>query len=367
MGEEVYLDYNATAPLRAQAREAAMRALDTLGNPSSVHGCGRRAHDLLETAREEVASLAEVAPHDVTFTSGGTEANHLALHGTGRRRILVSAVEHPSVLTAVPGATVIAVDGDGRVDPDRLDHDLGDSDEPALVSVMAANNETGVIQPLSAIADVVHRRGALLHVDAVQAAGKMPLGEIDADLMTLSGHKLGGPAGAGALVRRSDVALSAMLRGGGQEQGLRAGTEGLPAIVGFGAAARACRTDDPDAWRARRDSLEARLVASTPRAVIVGRDVERLPNTTAVALPGASAETLVMAFDLAGVAVSAGSACSSGKVGASHVLLAMGRQDIAERTIRVSQGWATRDDDIDRFLEAWATIERRLGSGRDAA
>ena len=367
MSHQVYLDYNATAPLRAEAREAALDALDTIGNPSSVHGFGRRARAILETAREEVAALAGVAPRLVTFTSGGTEANHLALNGTGRRRIAVSAVEHPSVLNAASHATVVAVDAMGRVDPGELDRVLAGGDGPALISVMAANNETGVVQPLATIAEVARRHGALLHVDAVQAAGKLPLGDIDADLLTLSGHKIGGPAGAGALIRKNDIPLAAIVVGGGQEFGLRAGTENLAAIAGFGAAARAGAMDDVAAWHARRDGLESRVLAATPEAVVVAQAAERLSNTTAVALPGVSAQTLVMAFDLAGIAVSAGSACSSGKVGASHVLLAMGRKELAERTLRVSHGWATTDRDIDRFLEAWTTIARRLGSGRDAA
>jgi cysteine desulfurase len=367
MNVQVYLDYNATAPLRPEARDAALRALDAVGNPSSVHGFGRRARALLETAREEVAALAGVVPRLVTFTSGGTEANHLALAGAGRRRVVVSAIEHPSVLRARDEAEVIPVDARGVVDTDALGGMLAEGGEPALVSVMAANNETGVIQPVEAIAEVARVYGAIVHVDAVQAAGKLPIDKIEADLITLSGHKIGGPAGAGALIRRSDTALSAWLRGGGQETGLRSGTEGLAAIAGFGAAARACRADDLAAWRRRRDDLEAGVLASTPRAVLVADDAARLANTTALAMPQVAAETLVMAFDLAGVAVSAGSACSSGKVAASHVLLAMGRGDIAGQAIRVSHGWATTDRDIERFLTVWREIDRRLGSGRDAA
>ena len=367
MIDHIYLDYNATAPLRPEARDAAMRALDVVGNPSSVHGFGRRARALLETARDDVAALVGVAPRLITFTSGGTEANSLALRGVGSRRILVSAVEHPSVLEAHRDADIIPVDGNGLVNVDALDLLLEEHDGPALVAVMVANNETGVIEPLGAIADVVRRHDALLLVDAVQAAGKLPLGEIDADMMTLSGHKIGGPAGAGALVRKTDTALNASLRGGGQETGLRAGTESLAAIAGFGAAARACLADDVIAWRRRRDVLEAGILAAAPDAVIVAGNAERLANTTAVSMGHVSAETLVMAFDLAGVAVSAGSACSSGKVAASHVLLAMGRGDAAGHAIRVSHGWATSDDDIERFLTVWADIYRRLGSGRDAA
>jgi cysteine desulfurase len=367
MSDQVYLDYNATAPLRPEAREAVLRALDSTGNSSSVHGFGRSARALLETAREEVAALAGVASRLVTFTSGGTEANHLALHGTSCRRVMVSAVEHPSVLKARNDAEVVPVDTEGRVDPDELERLMAAGEGLVLVSVMAANNETGVVQPLADIAAVVRRHGGVLHVDAVQAAGKLPLSELDADLITLSGHKIGGPMGAGALVRKTELPLTAVVRGGGQELGLRSGTESLPAIAGFGAAARACLGDDLETWRQRRERLENGLLKAAPHAAIIARGAERLPNTTAVAHPGITAETMVMAFDLAGVALSAGSACSSGKVAASHVLLAMGRDDIAARTIRISHGWATTDRDIERCLEVWSDIDRRLGSGRDAA
>ena len=367
MTSRVYLDYNATAPLRPQARDAVMAALETTGNPSSVHGFGRHARALLEAAREEVAALAGVAPRLVTFTSGGTEANQTALNGMSVDRVLVSAVEHPSVLKARDGVTVIPVDGEGRVEPARLEALLAAGQGQALVSVMAANNETGVIQPMDEIAAVVRRHDALLHVDAVQAAGKLPLDEIDADFMTLSGHKLGGPAGAGALVRKRDLPLQPLMRGGGQELGLRAGTEALAAIAGFGASARVCLDDDLVSWQRRRDRLEAGVLTLTPDAVVLAQSAARLANTSAIAMPGAGAETLVMAFDLDGIAVSAGSACSSGKVGPSHVLAAMGRDDIAASAVRVSHGWATQDEDIEQFLAMWADIARRLGGGQHAA
>ncbi|MEM7121818.1 MAG: cysteine desulfurase family protein [Pseudomonadota bacterium] len=367
MTPSVYLDYNATAPLRHEARDAVLASLEVTGNPSSVHGFGRAARSILETAREEVAALAGVAPRLVTFTSGGTEANQMALNGLAVERVLISAVEHPSVLKACDNPTIIPVDDAGRVDPDALDTLLAAGQGRALLSVMAANNETGVIQPLADIANVAHRHDAVLHVDTVQAAGKLDLDAIDADLMTLSGHKLGGPAGAGALVRKRELQLRPLMRGGGQELGLRAGTEPLSAIAGFGAAARACLDDDVTSWRSRRDRLEANVMASTTSAAVVAGDVDRLANTSALAMPGVGAETLVMAFDLAGVAVSAGSACSSGKVGPSHVLTAMGRDDIAANTVRISHGWATTDHDIDVFLAAWTDIARRLGGGQHAA
>ena len=367
MTDQVYLDYNATAPLRPEAREAVLAALDRVGNPSSVHGYGRRARDLLETARENVAQLAGVASRLVTFTSGGTEANHLAFHGTNCQRYIACAVEHPSVLKARDAVDIVRVDEHGIIDLGSLDRMLTDVEGRALVSVMAANNETGVVQPIAAVAEIVRRHGAILHVDAVQAVGKLPLDGLDADLMTLSGHKIGGPPGAGALIRKSDLPVTASQRGGGQELGLRSGTESLPAIAGFGAAARACQSDDLQAWRRRRDKIETETFRSVPGTVVLANDAERLANTTCVAMPGVSAETLVMTFDLQGVAISAGSACSSGKVTASHVLIAMGRADIADQAIRVSHGWATTDRDIDRFLSVWVDVDKRLGSGRNAA
>ena len=362
-----YLDHNATSPLRAEAREAALAAMALGANPSSVHREGRLARALVEDAREAVAALAGAAARETVFTSGGTEANDLALRGCGRRRLLVSAVEHPSVLEAAPDARRLPVDGDGRVDLGALEAALADEGGPALVSVMAANNETGVVQPLGDVLRLARRHGALVHCDAVQAAGRIGGDWAGADLIALSGHKLGGLQGAGALVVRGGVRLEARLRGGGQELGRRAGTEAAPALAAFGAACLAARGDDPERLRLLRDDLEARLLAAAPGAVVLGAGVPRLPNTTAIAHPAVDAETAVMSLDLAGVAVSAGAACSSGKMAASHVAMAMGRGDLARRAVRFSLGRSTTAAECDRAVEAWAALHRRLAERRHAA
>ncbi|MFZ3238338.1 MAG: cysteine desulfurase family protein [Stellaceae bacterium] len=361
---ETYLDWNATAPLRPEAAAAVAAALARCGNPSSVHRWGRQARNMIERGRAAVAALVGASPAGLVFVSGGTEANHLALLGAGRERVLVSAVEHDSVLRACPEAERIPVDRNGLVDLAGLSELLAGDDRPAVVSVMLANNETGVVQPAAEIAAVAHARGALFHCDAVQAAGKLPLdmAAIGADLLTLSAHKLGGPPGVGALVLSGGIDLLPLQRGGGQERGRRAGTENVPGIAGFAAAAEAAAAGLADYERVRRlrDALEAQIAALAPDAVVIGADVRRLPNTSAIAMPGTPAETQVIAFDLDGVMVSAGAACSSGKVGPSHVLAAMGvAPEIAASTVRVSLGWSTTQAEIDRFLQSWSALYRR--------
>jgi cysteine desulfurase len=368
---ETYLDWNATAPLRPEAAGAIRAALAECGNPSSVHRRGRAARQQVERARASVASLVGAPVEGVVFVSGGTEANHLALLGCGRERVLVSAVEHSSVLQAVPGAELVRVDPNGIIDVDALDAALAADPRPAVVSVMMANNETGVVQPVATVAEIAHRHGALFHCDAVQAAGKIPLhaGAIGADLIIVSAHKLGGPTGIGALIMTGGVELTPMIRGGGHVRGRRAGTENLPGIVGFGAAAEAALEDLAayDAVARLRDTLEDRALAAAPDAVIVGAHTLRLPNTSAIAMPGMPAETQVIALDLDGVMVSAGAACSSGKVGPSHVLAAMGAPaEIANSTIRVSLGWSTTEADIDHFISAWTALLRRRHGRREA-
>jgi cysteine desulfurase len=361
---ETYLDWNATAPLRPEAVAAATAALAHCGNPSSVHRRGRAGRQMVERARETVAGMIGAAPDNLVFTSGGTEANHLALIGAGRGRILVSAVEHDSVLRAVPAAEQIIVDGDGVVRLDALADLLAADDRPALVSVMLANNETGVIQPVAEIAAAAHARGAILHCDAVQAAGKIAfdVAAIGADLLTLSAHKLGGPAGVGALAATGSIELAPLLRGGGQEGGRRAGTENVPGIAGFAAAAKAAAEElgRYDRVRVLRDALETEILAVAPDAIVIGAGVPRLPNTSAIAMPGMASVTQVIALDLDGVMVSAGAACSSGKVGPSHVLAAMGLPpDVRSSTIRVSLGWSTTEAEIDRFIQSWTALYRR--------
>ena len=361
---ETYLDWNATSPLRPQAAAVMSAMLSRCGNPSSVHRWGRAARQTVEHARSAVGALLGVPPDGVIFVSGGTEANHLALLGCGRERVLVSAVEHDSVLRAVRGAERIPVDHDGVVVLKTLDNLLAADPRPALVSVMLANNETGVLQSLAAIAAIARAHGALLHCDAAQAAGKMALdaAAIGADLVSLSAHKLGGPPGIGALVITGDLELAPLLRGGGQERGRRAGTENAIGIAGFGAAA-VIATEELAAYdsvRVLRDTLEAGIAAIAPEAVVLGAAVRRLPNTAAIAMPGIAAETQVIALDLDGVMVSAGSACSSGKVGPSHVLEAMGvGPDLVGSTIRVSLGWSSSEADVVHFLKAWTTLYRR--------
>ena len=364
MRQPIYLDYNATAPVRPDAAAAVAEALQATGNASSVHGFGREARRILEDAREAVAGLVGAAPAQVIFTGGGTEANDLALGGSGRGRVLVSAGEHDSVLQAVPAAERIPLQRDGRIDRSALAALLAADASPALVSVMLANNETGVIQPLDEVVALARARGALVHCDAVQAAGKIALdvADLGVDLLSLSAHKLGGPQGVGALVVAEGVPLRPALRGGGQERRRRAGTENLPGIAGFGAAARAAADGLAGfaALAALRDDLEARLRALAPEVIVYGAEAPRLANTSCFALPGLPAETQVMALDLAGIAVSAGSACSSGKIEPSHVLRAMGATaQQASSAIRVSLGWRSGAADIEAFVAAWGPLYRR--------
>jgi cysteine desulfurase len=372
MSERIYLDWNATAPLRKEARAAALAALEVTGNPSSVHGEGRAARHWIEQAREEVAALVGAAPRSVVFTSGGTEANMLALVPMAPRdRLLVSAIEHPSILAGgrFPAETVerLPVTAAGELDLAALERRMAALGGRALVSLMLANNETGVVQPVSQAASVVHAAGGTLHVDAVQAAGRIPcdINVLGADLLTLSGHKIGAPKGVGALIGRTALPrLEPVIKGGGQERGLRAGTENVAGIAGFGAAAAAARAGlatERARMAALRDRLEAGLKVASPGVVIFGAGSERLPNTTLFAVAGMRAETAVIAFDLAGVAVSAGAACSSGKVQSSHVLAAMGvPPQLAGAAVRVSLGPSTTESEIDRFIEAWIKVSGSL-------
>ncbi len=356
----VYLDANASEPLRPEARAAVLAALESPGNPSSIHAAGRAARRRLEAARETLAARFGAAPEDVVFTSGATEADALAIHGLGDgRRVIAGATEHDAVRAAAPGAEILPVDGAGVADLAALERLLA-SGPPALVCLMLANNETGTIQPVTAAAALCRRHGARLHVDAVQAAGRMPvdLGALGATSLALSSHKLGGPAGAGALLLAPEAAaaLAPLIRGGGQERGRRGGTPPLPAIAGFAAAAAAA--GDAAALAPLRDAAEA--AARAAGAVVIGAAAPRLANTTCLALPGAAAETQVIALDLAGIAISAGAACSSGKVAASHVLAAMGLGELARCAIRVSLPWNATDTDIADFAAAYAAMAARI-------
>ncbi len=356
----VYLDHNATSPLRPQAFDAMAEALRTGGNPSAVHAAGRRARSLVDKARRQVAERVGALPAEVIFTSGGTEANNMALAGSGRRRVLISSIEHESVRRAVPDAEVVPVDGEGVLDLAVLERKLAASHEPALLSVMFANNETGVLQPMADVVRIARKAGALVHCDAVQAVGKIPvdLHGIGIDYLSLAAHKLGGPTGAGALIVRAEAPFASSRYGGGQESNRRAGTENLSGIVGFGAAAAAASGLDSTL----RNRAEAALRAIAPRARVYSAGVGRLPNTTCISMPGVAADIQVMALDLAGVCVSAGSACSSGKVHRSAVLAAMGIEDAeAGSAIRISFGWNSQSGDIDRLIAAWRDLYIRAG------
>ncbi len=377
--ERIYLDWNATAPLMGAAREAMLEALAMPGNPSSVHAEGRAARAVVEKARREVAGLVGAEPAHVTFTASATEAaNHVLspAYRMGKSRVAlgrlyVSAIEHPAVRAggrfAADKVTELPVTPAGILDLEALSAHLAAHDAAdglPLVAVMLVNNETGIIQPIQAIAAIVKKVGGLLVVDAVQAAGRIPLSVADlgADFLILSAHKLGGPKGVGALVSRGETLMpEPLVRGGGQEKGHRAGTENLAAIAGFGAAAREMASDLSERnarLTALRDRAEEAMLSAAPDTVIYGRSEARVGNTSFFHLPGLKAETGQIAFDLEGVALSAGAACSSGKVGASHVLTAMG-EDAATGALRLSIGPATTESDIDRFVAAFAKIAAR--------
>ncbi|XSG82758.1 MAG: cysteine desulfurase family protein [Methyloligella sp. ZOD6] len=379
MKRRSYLDYNATAPLRPAVREAMIESLDLCGNPSSVHCEGRDARAAVEKARAQVAALVGVEPNQVVFTSGGSEANASAM-GLRRRgetpAAFVTAVEHPSVMTCGGDrAEMLPVTEHGVLDLQALAKSVDEahlqSEAVPLFSVMAANNETGVLQPVAEAAEIVHGSGGLLHTDAVQAAGKIKLdfASTAADLMSLSAHKLGGPKGIGALILRDGLKIEPLITGGAQETRRRAGTENVAAIVGFGVAAElAAETLMAETVRDLKDRLEGEALAAVPQTVIFGAGVERLPNTICLAVPGTKAETLVIGLDLAGFAVSSGSACSSGKVERSHVLEAMGvKPKLADGAIRVSLGWDTEETDIERFLSAWTALVKRQQPPVEAA
>lgn len=380
--KRTYLDYNATAPLRPEGREAMLAALGEVGNASSVHAEGRAARARIEQARSAVAQLCGGEAKLVTFVSGGTEANNTVLTPDWRigsdivdlESLLIGATEHPSVLAGGGFATdeigTIPVDGEGIIDRAALPALLTRAGGRALVSVMLANNETGAIQPVAEIAAIAHEAGALVHCDAIQAAGKIPLNikALGVDVLTISAHKIGGPQGAGAIVRASEgTTFAPLLTGGGQERRTRAGTENVAAIAGFGAAAEAAlkdldRAQDWSAWRDRLAEIAG------PEAAVFSAGVARLPQTLCLAVPGIPAETLVIALDLAGVAVSSGSACSSGKVAPSHVLAAMGvKPELAKCAIRLSLGWDSAENDLDSFATAWKAVLKHVAPEIQAA
>ena len=355
----IYLDANATEPLRPEARAALLAALDVTGNPYSVHAAGRAARKIMEDARDAIAARFGARPADVVFTSGATEADALALHALGAgRRLIVGATEHDAILAPAAHAARIPVNRDGIADLTALDRLLS-AGPPALVCLMAANNETGAIQPIVEAAAICRRHGALLHVDAVQSAGRMEtsLAALGADSLAISSHKMGGPAGAGALlVTPALTALTALIGGGGQERGRRGGTPPVAIISGFAAAASVAR--DASALAPLRDAAERAAIAHG--AIVIGGNAPRLPNTLCLALPGVRADAQVIAMDLAGVCVSAGAACAAGKIASSHVLEAMGAGTLAGQAIRISFPWNARASDVDGFAAAYAYMAAQL-------
>ncbi len=358
----VYLDYNATAPLREEAREALVSALSHTGNASSVHAFGRKARKMVEDARAHVAALCGVKSLQVIFNGGATEGNNTILSGYKNRRVLVSATEHPSILEAMPDAVKIPVTRNGLLDMAAYETLLKDG--AALVSVQYVNSETGVIQQIKEISALARQHGAMMHTDAVQAAGRIAIHftDLGVDYLTLSAHKFGGPQGIGALIFREGLQVPNFMKGGGQERRQRAGTENIAAIAGFGAAAATAlrELDHYQRIKALRDTLEHALRAARNDIIVYGDTAPRVANTAYIGLPGVSAETQLMAMDLAGVAVSSGSACSSGTFKPSHVLAAMGADEVAAKSaLRFSLGWATTDADIDRAIAAWTDMAHR--------
>ncbi|MFO1243492.1 MAG: cysteine desulfurase family protein [Rickettsiales bacterium] len=357
----IYLDYNATAPIRPQVRAAMLHAMEEPANPSSVHGYGRAAKKKVEDARAVIGEALSVFPHEVIFTATGTEANTLALKGLPDRDLIISSIEHASVIkTAGEPVKVIPVWPSGVIDLDALDEMLAKTQKPALISVMLANNETGVIQPIAEIAAKVHAHDGLLHTDAIQAVGKIPVdaGLLGADMVSISAHKFGGPQGIAALIVRQPLELQKLMVGGGQELGRRAGTENVAAITGF---ATAIQLIAKDTWqkpiRDALDTMEQTMLAQVPGAQVLGKDSPRLPNTSSILMPKMKAETQLMHFDLAGFAISAGSACSSGRIEPSHVAKAMKVSDeTADHVIRVSAGWNTNAEDIQKFTDVWLKL-----------
>jgi len=373
MNATVYLDHNATSPLQSLAKQRMVEVMDMEGNPSSVHTVGRQARRVVEEAREQMRQVIN-GPRNASlvFTSSGTEANTLALMGSNADRILVSAGEHASIMGINKALEHVVIDKNGLVDLDRLQTLLADKKGNALVSVMLANNETGAVQDLKTIVKLAHNVGALVHTDAVQALGKIKVdfSDLGVDMMSLSAHKTGGPLGVGALIVDANVKMNPINRGGGQESGLRGGTENIPAIAAFAVAAQHATADIGRMERVKilRDELEQEILKIAPQAQIMAQAVDRLPNTSFVTMPNVTSETQVMAFDLAGVCVSAGSACGSGKTKSSSVLSAMGvADDVAKTAVRVSFGPDSTKADMESFVSVYKDLYQRKAHNLNAA
>jgi cysteine desulfurase len=349
----IYLDYNASIPLRPDAKEAILSVLDFVGNASSPHTFGRKLRSSVESARKEILEITHAKR--LVFTSGGTEANTLALSGLGSLPLLVSAIEHDSVLKGARNPHIVPVTKEGVVDLEQLEKLLSSFNTPGLLSIMLVNNETGVIQPVQEAASIAHRKGWKIHTDASQALGHISLSfeELGVDLISLSSHKCGGPVGVGALLMKEDIHLKPLIPGGGQEFGMRSGTLSAPLILGFAAAMKEALKDEPYAV----SKFQQRVEKSLTQATIYGKNSPRTSHVSCIGMHDVTAEFQVMAFDLKNIAISAGSACSSGKMKASHVLLAMGvPPEEAKCAIRVSMGWKTTEADVDAFIQAWQEI-----------
>lgn len=368
----IYLDYNATAPMLPSVKDAMASLLGEPLNASSVHAGGRKAKKLLEDARRDIAQALGAFPNEVLFTASGSEANNMVLRAFKDRPLLVSAIEHASIAKTgkLLGAAVIPVDENGVVQREALASQLAALGKPALVSIMLANNETGVIQPIAELSEIVHQHDGLLHVDAVQGLGKITVdwGLLKADMLTISSHKVGGPLGAAALLIRADLPIQPLITGGGQELGRRAGTEDIAAIHGFATAVKEVAScADAKRQLLLRKVLETSIRSAAPNARQYVFTAPQLPNTLMLAMPGVSAETQLMYFDLSGIAVSAGSACSSGRIEPSSVLLAMGvKSEEAATAIRISLGWGTTEEEIHNFVEIWKTAFDKLSKGQAA-
>jgi len=375
MAERIYFDYNATGIPKRGVIDAVAEAMSHVGNPSSVHGAGRAARLRVDDARASIAALINTSPQNIIFTGCGTEANNMALRGTAAASIIHSVIEHEATVEAATatGKPVyhVAVDAHGVVDMAALVKALATAPSPALVSIMLANNETGVIQPIADIAKAAHEFGALVHTDAIQAVSKIPVdfSALGVDMMSIAAHKMGGPQGIGALIVRPGIDVNAFLVGGGQERGRRSGTENVAGIVGFGVASELAQRDMDkyDHVRQLRDELQAKILACAPDAKAFGSGGERLPNTLSISMPGVPGDVQVMQFDLAGIALSSGSACSSGRVRESHVLNAMGAGQDGLNAIRISMGPDTNAGEVDRFFKAWQKIYQKKAGQAEMA
>lgn len=352
----IYLDYNASVPLRPKAKAALLAGLEQVGNPSSPHFLGRKLRAFVDNARKDI--LKKVGGQRLVFTSGGTEANAMAIFGMGSVPIFVSSIEHKSILKAVSHPHVIPVTKDGVVDLEALNNILTSFSTPGLLSIMLVNNETGVIQPVQEAALLAQSKGWKVHTDASQALGHIPLSfeELNVDMMTLSSHKCGGPIGVGALILKEDLHLNPLIRGSGQEYGMRSGTLSAPLILGFETALKEALQEQQASSKHLR-GFQEKIEKALSEAIIYGKNSPRVSHVICLSMPGVSSPLQLMALDLKGIAVGAGAACSSGAMKGSHVLTAMGIQPSeAQCAIRVSMGWNTQDSEIDAFIEAWQDI-----------